>query len=284
MQNVKILEAGSRTGGAWLQNRYPGCRVDIPSPYYAFGFEEVSKTWNWTERFASREEMLAYFEHVDRVMSISKDCIFNTRVKEAEFDREKARWTLHTESRLTTIVVAKYFIPTVGGHATKEYVPPWRGIESFQGPIHHSSSWPTKGVYVRGKRVAVIGTGESGVQIIQEWAKEAAELFVFQRTPNLALPMPPQIGKEQEDLKKDDVSGRAWSALRNSFDMGPWDVPVKKMFAEMTLEEWEEAMNDNILTKGGFRMGMTDMIVNPKRIGSCTTSGQRRPGHASTTQ
>ena len=174
--NVKIIEEKSDLGGVWHRNIYPGARVDSPSPVYGFGIEEVHKIWTWSQAYPGQAELQAYFKHVDSVLSIKKDCIFNTRVNGASFNPEIAKWIVRTEDGRTA--VAKYFIPAIG-FAALEHVPDWRGIDSFKGTIHHSSNWPCNGVDVKGKHVAVIGTGATAIQIIQEWAKEAGELFVF---------------------------------------------------------------------------------------------------------
>ena len=239
---VKILEAGSGLGGVWNSNTYPGARVDSPSPYYAFDFEEVGRTWNWTELYPGQKEIQAYFEYVDDLLSIRKDCIFNTRVTAAHFDPIKARWTVRTDNGQLTNVHAKYFIPAVGGFS-KQYVPQWKGIESFHGPIYHSSAWPKGAVDVRGKRVAVVGTGCSGVQIIQEWAKEADETIVFQRTPTIALPMKKQLKLDlakQEQFKKESAGGfsRFW-ATGSTRPAGRTALN----FADHTPEEWLKILN-----------------------------------------
>ena len=241
---VKILEAGppGAIGGVWYWNNYPGARVDMETPYYSFGngFEEVWRTWNWSEEYASQKEMNAYFQHVDKVMSVSKDCIFNARVKGAEFDVDTARWTLQTEHGPT--VVAKYIIPATG-LSSKQHVPEWKGIESFQGSIYYPSSWPSEGVDVKGKRVAIIGTGATGVQIIQDWAKEAGELFVFLRTPNPCLPMcQKKYDPAKQEQTKQDVA-KIFASFRDNGTMLKWEVPTKK-YAEQTREEWEKVLNE----------------------------------------
>lgn len=183
--NVKIIDAGSDLGGTWHWNTYPGAR-DCPASIYSFGIEEVWKSWNWSEVYPGQKEIQSYFENVDGVLSVRKDCIFNSRVNSACFDPANAKWTIRTDNGKTA--VAQHFVPAVG-FATKQHIPSWKGLESFGGTIHHSSLWPKEDVDVRGRRVAIIGTGSTGMQIIQEWAKEATETYVFQRTPNFCLPV-----------------------------------------------------------------------------------------------
>lgn len=260
--NVKILDAGAQVGGTWHQNRYPGARVDCPVPCYGFGIEEVWKTWNWTELYPGQKELQAYFEHVDRVLSIQKDCIFNTRVNAARFDPQSALWTVQTDDGKA--IMAKYFIPAVG-FAAQQYVPEWKGLDFFQGEIHHSACWPRDGVDVRGKRVAVIGTGASGIQIIQEWAKEAAELLVFQRTPNFALPMRQEKfdPSKQERLKEktSEIFTHCWATGGGL----PFDS-LDKLYADATRSEWEAVLKD-MYEQGGFRLwagNCKDLLLNPE--------------------
>ncbi|GIJ89504.1 hypothetical protein Asppvi_008446 [Aspergillus pseudoviridinutans] len=171
--NSKILGAGPDVGWTWYWNTYPGARVDCPAPVYAFGIEEVWKNWTWSD--PEQKELGAYFRHVDEVLSVRKDCIFNARITACgPFQSSDGKWTVQTENGIRA--VAKYFIPAIG-FTTQQYIPDWKGLEDFQGIIHHTSTWPQEPVDVRGKRVAVIGSGSTGLQITQEWAKEATETF-----------------------------------------------------------------------------------------------------------
>ncbi|KAJ5708469.1 hypothetical protein N7488_008270 [Penicillium malachiteum] len=257
--NAKIIDSASDIGGTWHWNAYPGARVDCPVPTYAFDAEEIWKDWDWSEMYPSQEELGAYFAHVDRVWSIRKDCIFNTEVNGATFDGE--RWNLKTNKDVT--IKAKYFVPAVG-FAGEQYIPPWKGKETFQGEIHYPWFWPREGVDVKGKRVAVIGTGPTGVQIFQEWAKEAAETFVFQRTPNMAIPMRPKtLDKQaQKDIKEETPD--MFAACKTTSGGLPWGKHEKK-FDDYSAEEIEEILS-NLYYTGGFRYwsgGYGDLLINP---------------------
>ena len=259
---VKILEAGPSIGGVWHFNRYPGARVDVSAPYYSFGFDKVMKTWTWPELYASQKDVYAYFQHVSEAMSISKDCIFNARVKAAEFDVLKARWTLQTENGLT--VVAKYFIPAVG-FSSVPYAPSWKGLELFEGPVYHSSQWPSEDIDVRGKSVAVVGTGASGVQVIQQWAKEAGELYVFQRTPNLALPMRQRALDMATQERHKKKAAEIFDKFRETCTGEIPSEPPTKNFTDQSLEDWEKDLIDRY-ERGGFELpnSMADLFVNPE--------------------
>jgi cation diffusion facilitator CzcD-associated flavoprotein CzcO len=219
----------------------------------------VWKTWNWSEVYPAQPELQAYFQHVDRILSVSKDCIFNSRVISAQFNTSK--WTIKTDNGQT--MRAKFFIPAVG-FASQKYVPSWKGIDSFQGTVHHSSHWP-KDVDVRGKRVAIIGTGSTGVQIVQEWAKQASETFVFQRTPNLCLPM---HQKKLDSIARDKMRDETAELFARSWDnVGglPYEG-IAKLFADYSPEECDKALNQ-LYNEGGFRYwagAYVDLLLNPQ--------------------
>lgn len=163
-----------------------GARVDSEAPVYEYSFPELWADWTWSEKYPGRDELRRYFDHVDKTFDIKKDVEFGARVVGAQFDTGSNKWNIATQDGRVTH--SKFFVLAVGFSA-KRYIPDFKGLESFKGIIHHSSAWPENGIDVKGKRAAVIGTGATGVQIIQEWAKEAENLTVFQKTPNLALPM-----------------------------------------------------------------------------------------------
>ncbi|OAA57977.1 cyclopentanone 1,2-monooxygenase [Niveomyces insectorum RCEF 264] len=181
-----IIEAGAALGGVWHWNSYPGARVDSEVPYYQFSIPEVWRSWTWTQRFPDHHEIKRYFAHVDRVLDLSKDVTFQTVVVGATFDAARSRWTVDTDKggRFT----CTYLVPATGS-SYKRYEPDFKNMGLFQGRIAHSASWPQSGVALRGKRVAVVGAGATGVQLVQEISKVAGELTVYVRSPNLALPM-----------------------------------------------------------------------------------------------
>ncbi|KAF9259345.1 FAD/NAD(P)-binding domain-containing protein [Marasmius fiardii PR-910] len=184
--SVKVFEAGSGFGGIWFWNCYPGARVDSNVPLYELSIEELWKDWTWSEKFPGYAELREYFHHVDTKLDLKKDIHFNTRVVSAHYDTRIDRWDVKAEDGT---VVRPRFLLLCLGFAAKKYIPPFTGLENFQGICHHTAAWPQEGVPLEGKRVAVIGTGATGVQVIQEVGPIAGHLTVFQRTPNTALPM-----------------------------------------------------------------------------------------------
>lgn len=157
--------------------------------------------WDWTEKYPGWEELRKYFAHVESKWDIKKDVAFDTRVVGAQFNNKTHRWDVKTEDGRTAH--ARYLINALG-FAAKRHFPDWKGLDTFKGEMYHSSFWPEEGVDLRGKRVAVVGTGSTGVQIAQEAGTHGSHCTVFQRTPNLALPMRQRklTREEQQEAKK----------------------------------------------------------------------------------
>jgi len=199
--NTVIYEAGNDLGGTWRWNCYPGAGVDSEIPEYQLSIPETYKDWTWSTNYPTYEELRAYFDHCDKVLGIKKETAFNSVVVDAQFHTDEGRWHVKTADGRTA--KAKFFV-VAAGFAAKRYVPDeFTGIDDFKGVVHHSSFWPDLNIDVANKKCAVIGTGASGVQITQAWGPKAGELKVFQRTPNLAVPMRKRslTVKEQEESK-----------------------------------------------------------------------------------
>lgn len=257
-----IYEAGNNTGGTWRWNCYPGAGVDSEVPEYEFSWEEVWKTWNWASNYPNYQDIRNYFDHVDKVLDIKKDCAFNTVVVGAHFDTSEGRWTIRTEDGRTA--KAKFLILGTG-FAARRYIPDWPGMEKFKGIVHHSSFWPDEEVDVKNKRCAVIGTGASGVQIVQAWGPVAGEVKVFQRTPNLAVPMRRRkLNAADQDLKK-QLYPELFKLRETSFAGFHYDWYEKNTFDD-TPEE-REAFYEKVWQEGGFRFWVAvykDNLFNPE--------------------
>lgn len=184
--NVHLFEGTPRLGGVWSNNTYPGARVDSEFPFYQLSIPEVWKIWTWKERFPGWQELQAYFDHADKVLDISKDATYEALVNKATFNTETGRWTVRTEQG--HVATCKHLLLCTGP-IYKQHVPTWEGLEQYTGTLLHSSKWPRGGVNARGKRVAVVGSGTTAIQIVQEMSKEAKELVTLMRTPNIALSM-----------------------------------------------------------------------------------------------
>ena len=184
---VRVLDAASGVGGTWYWNCYPGARTDSPSNIYQYWFsDELLDEWNWNERYVGQAETERYFNHVADRFDLRKDISLNTRVEAAHWDQATGRWNLKTEQGHT---LSAQFVITALGPLSAPLVPPFAGHETFKGRLVHTARWPREGVDLKGKRVGVIGTGATGIQVIQTIAPEVAHLTVFQRTANYAIPI-----------------------------------------------------------------------------------------------
>ena len=184
--SVRVFEAGGGVGGTWYWNRYPGARCDVESMEYSYQFsDELQQEWEWTERYAPQAEILSYLNHVADRFELRPDIQFDTRVEALAFDEDSGKWTVTTSDGGQT--TARFCVLATGCLSSPN-LPQIKGMKSFGGATYHTAKWPHDGVHFDGQRVAVIGTGSSGVQSIPVIAKEAGQLFVFQRTPVYSVP------------------------------------------------------------------------------------------------
>ncbi|KAF5701560.1 cyclohexanone monooxygenase [Fusarium mundagurra] len=247
--NPVIYEAGTSFGGTWRFNAYPGARVDSEVPIYQLSIPEVYKTWTWTTNYPDYHELQAYFDHVGKVLNLSEDTAFNTVVTSAEFSIETGKWTVHTADGRTA--KTKYLI-IAAGFASKRYIPDYPGLDKYKGVVHHSSFWPTEGVNPNGQKVAVIGTGASGVQITQEWGPAVKKLVVFQRTPNLALPMGKRDISKEEQQAIYPVYDELMRLRETTFAGFIYDFTERTTFEDSPQER--EALYEQLWEKAGFNI------------------------------
>jgi cyclohexanone monooxygenase len=185
--SVRVYEAASGVGGTWYWNRYPGARCDIESVHYSYSFsEDLQQDWEWSERFAAQPEILRYLNHVADRFDLRTDIMFDTRVTSMVWDHDARLWRVSTE--LGDTVTARYVISGAGNLSVPK-TPEFDGVESFRGQVYLTGNWLDENIDFTGQRVAIIGTGSSGIQAISEIAKTAGHLTVFQRTPNYATPI-----------------------------------------------------------------------------------------------
>ncbi len=183
---ARIIEAGDGVGGTWYWNRYPGARCDVESMEYSYQFsDDLQQQWHWTERFAQQAEILKYANHVADQFDLRCDIRFGARVTAAHFNEADARWTVRTDK---DDVLNAQFVIMATGCLSSTNMPHFKGLDSFKGARYHTGEWPHQPVDFTGQRVAVIGTGSSAIQSIPIIARQAAQLFVFQRTANYSVP------------------------------------------------------------------------------------------------
>jgi cation diffusion facilitator CzcD-associated flavoprotein CzcO len=185
---VRVLDAAPAVGGTWYWNRYPGARFDSESYTYGYSFsDELLHEWNWSERYAAQPEVERYINRVVDKFQLRGDIQLDTRVESAHYDEASNIWYLSTSAG--ELVSARYLLTAVGILSAPQMPSNVQGLDTYKGEWYHTGLWPEEDVSFQGKRVAVIGTGASGIQVITEVAKSASELTVFQRTAIYAVPM-----------------------------------------------------------------------------------------------
>ncbi len=242
--SVRVFEAGTDVGGTWYWNRYPGARFDSESYTYGYSFSnELLDEWEWSEHFAPQPETRKYLQYVTEKFDLRRDIQFSTRIKSARYNNENNVWTIESESG--ALAQAKYLI-TALGVLSAPYIPAFAGMDSFKGPSWHTSDWPREEIDFSDKRVGVIGTGATAVQMIPEIAKEVGHLTVFQRTANYCLPLGNRkiTEDEQREIKSNyrkmfDRCKKTFGAFIHGFDeRSTLDIPVAER------EAWYEELYD----------------------------------------
>ena len=263
--NITVLEAGSGPGGTWYWNRYPGCRFDSESWSYGYSFSnEILNEWNWTEHFASQPETLKYLEFVVDKLNLKPHMQFDCKVKRCTWDENTRSWEVLLEDsrRLTT-----RFLMTAIGLLSAPTMPTIDGLEDFEGEAWHTYYWPGKKVEFTGKRVGVIGTGATGVQVIGELANKVKELTVFQRRPNWCAPLNNTkiTPEEMDDIKAryDDIFDRC-SQTPGGFIHGPRRTALEDVSTEDRHAFWQELYNSPGfgIWLGNYRDVLTDHEAN----------------------
>jgi cation diffusion facilitator CzcD-associated flavoprotein CzcO len=258
--SVKVYEAAPDLGGVWYWNCYPGARVDSQGAIYQFSAAQLWRGFDYDELYPGYEQVRAYFNHVDAELGLRRDIRFNTPMIAAQFDERVRRWVVRTS---TGRIGHARFLVLCTGIGAKPLLPDIPGLEDFAGESHHPALWPQAGVDLRDKRIGVIGTGATGVQVVQECAAVASHLTVFQRTPNMALPM--------RQRKLDDEAKAALRVDRDALydkraeTFGGFEFNfVGELSTELSSEELQ-TVYENLWEMGGFRLwvgGFFDVLLD----------------------
>jgi len=274
---VRVFEAGTGVGGTWYWNRYPGARFDSESYSYSYSFsQELLDEWNWSEHFAGQPETLRYLNHVADKFDLRRDIQFRSRATSAHWQEATRSWdiTLEDGSRHSA-----RFLITALGPLSAPTMPRIEGVETFQGQSCHTARWPHEPVRFEGKRVAVIGTGATGVQTIQEVAKTAGHLTVFQRTPNWCAPLHNSRIDTDEMAKikagYPEMFRRCQETFacflhtpdpRRTFDVTPEEREAfwEKLYAERGFGIWQGNFRD-ILTDRAANAAISDFVATKIR-------------------
>jgi cation diffusion facilitator CzcD-associated flavoprotein CzcO len=246
--DATVLDAAPDLGGTWYWNRYPGARFDSESYTYGYSFsKELLNEWHWKERFSSQPENLRYLNHVADKFGLRKYMQFNCKVEAAHFDEANDLWRLKIEdgreltSRFIILAVGLLSIPTP---------PLFKGMDKFKGRSFHTFHWPHEPVEIAGKKVAVIGTGATGIQVIGEIADKVGDLTVFQRRPNWSAPLNNGLISEAEmaDIRaRYDEIFKTCARTPGGFE----HEPDRRGFYEVSREE-RVALWDRLYDMPGF--------------------------------
>ena len=246
--DVRVIEAGTDVGGTWYWNRYPGARFDSESYSYGYFFSpELLAEWNWKEHFAGQAETEAYLNFVVDKLDLRRSMQFRTRVASASYDEPSATWTLTTEDGGQ---LRCRFLVSAMGVLSVPYWPSIPGRERYRGEAYHTGQWPKEPVDFVGKRVAVIGTGASGVQLIPEIAKDVAELVVYQRTPNWNAPLNNGTITDEEQAEIKATYDQIYESCMSSFGGFVHRASRKRTFDDSKEERW--ALYEKLYHQKGF--------------------------------
>ncbi|HEY9224108.1 MAG TPA: NAD(P)/FAD-dependent oxidoreductase [Variovorax sp.] len=259
---IQGFEAGGDVGGVWYWNRYPGARVDLPSIDYSFAFSpEIEQEWTWSEQFAAQPELLRYINFVADRLDLRRHIQFNTRVCSAVWDEPRALWVVKTDRG--DVYEATYCVMATGPLSVPKD-PEIPGLDRYRGRLLRAARWPHEPVRFEGQRVGVIGTGSTGIQIVQEVGKEAGELFVFQRTPSFTMPM------RNEALTPDYVAEvkRHYAGIRESARnsaVGGTRPQSTRAFFSVTPNQRRQLLEDAWKNGGLAMLGtFSDLLTNPE--------------------
>ncbi|SEB62746.1 acetone monooxygenase [Pseudomonas mohnii] len=242
---VRSYDTASGVGGTWYWNRYPGARFDSQAEIYQYWFsEELYKSWQPTERFPAQPETEEWLNFVADRLDLKKDIQFNTRIASAHFCEESGRWIVTTEAGET--INTQYLISCCG-MLSAPLSDRFPGQTDFKGQIYHTGLWPKDPVDFKGKRVAVVGTGATGIQVIQTIAPSVGSMKVFVRTPQYVIPMRnPKYSKEDwekwgtqfHQLKK--RVRETFAGFDYDFDAGPWAEKTPEERQAVLEQLWED--------------------------------------------
>jgi cation diffusion facilitator CzcD-associated flavoprotein CzcO len=255
-----VLEASDDVGGVWNHNRYPGARCDVESYDYSYSFSpELEQEWRWSERYPTQPEILRYIHHVAERFDLRRDVVLNARVCSATYDERAARWAVEAEDGRAWVA---QFVILCLGQLSAPKLPYYPGQASFKGEVIVSASWPKHPVSFVGKRVGIIGTGSSGMQMTPVIAETAARVTVFQRTANYSVPAAnaPLTDEEDRYVKANYSARRAQT--RNS-PTGLGFVPGGKRTLDASEAEREAAFEAAYHRLGfGFALTYADILLD----------------------
>jgi cation diffusion facilitator CzcD-associated flavoprotein CzcO len=272
-----VLEASEEIGGVWNHNRYPGARCDVESYDYSYSFsKELEQEWRWTERYPTQPEILRYINHVADRFDLRRDIELECRVNAARYDEKTAMWELEAGGGRR---FRSRFLVLCLGQLSAPKLPDYPGQESFAGETIVSASWPKdRAVDFTGKRVGILGTGSSGMQMTPVVARTAAHLTVFQRTANYSVPAAnAPLGDDEDRQVKANYAARR-DLMRNS-PTGLGFIPGKTKTLDVSAAEREEVFEKAYHRLGfGFAVTYPDILLDEKANDVATAFLKRKIG------
>lgn len=275
--SVKVWDSAGDFGGTWWWNCYPGARTDSTGQVYQFEYKDLWKDYDFKELYPGWEGVRDYLNYVDSKLGLRKDVEFSTLAETATWDEDARTWTVTSsdgkQQRANQLILAT-------GFASKPYYPNFKGMDTFAGECHHTARWPQDGLDMTGKKVVVLGTGASGVQTVQEAGAVATQVTVFQRTPNIAIPM------QQRQLSAAD-NDELRKGMPNRFDIrmnafAGFDMDFLPESALEVSDEEREATYEQMFQEGGFRpwLGTYHDLLTDEAAGRTFYDFWRRKVHA----
>lgn len=259
---VKAVDRADDVGGTWFWNRYPGARCDIESIDYCYSFDsDLVREWRWTERYAAQPEILSYLQHVAARFDLRRDITLGIGVESAQWQERTRTWQVGFDDGSAQ---RARFLVMATGNLSQIKAPDLPGLDEFAGEWFHTGDWPRQPVDLRGKTVAVVGTGSSGVQTITAIAEQVGHLYVLQRTPNYS--MPAQNGPLTDERWHDELAN--WDERRQRCRDSESGVPLEgptQATAEVTAEQRHERFELG-WQRGGISAlsaGFTDFFTDP---------------------
>lgn len=259
--DATVIESGDEVGGTWFWNRYPGARFDSESYTYGFSFsEELLQEWDWKERFSGQPENLRYVKHVVDKFDLRKHIQLGLTVQSAQFDEAATVWHLELSDGRT--LTCRFMMLAIG-LLSAPTLPSYEGVEDFEGASFHTYDWPTEKADLTEKRVGVVGTGATAIQLIPRAAEVAGDLTVFQRRPNWTAP-----------LRNSGISAEEMADIKSRYDEifdlcsrtpgGFIHRPDRRPFFEVSEHDRRE-MWDRLYEEPGFGIWLAnfkDIFVN----------------------
>ncbi|CAN5201550.1 NAD(P)/FAD-dependent oxidoreductase [soil metagenome] len=239
--SVLGIEAASGVGGVWFHNRYPGARVDVESYFYCFVDPLIYSQWRWSERYAAQPEILEYLNFAADAYRVKGNYKFSTRMTGAQWVPAENHYAI---SMSDGEKVTARFLVMATGQLSEARKPKFEGLDSFEGKWVQTSHWPEEPVEVSGKRIGVIGTGSSGVQVIPPLAKQAQHLHVFQRTANYSVPAQNAPIDENVFAEITTRTDEVWAELTSN-PSGTRNLSGTELATELSAEEQQQRLEEH---------------------------------------